>query len=539
MVAAANQLPTLEEFRKAHPNATAEEFLPVVIAETNRLKEINDQQAWEYKLTSEVELDEDLNPKPKTLAQLNRVARMWMDAGLVPKPYLDARNGNAIPIASVSAAFMMARQCKVPIMVFLQSTYPVNGKIGIEAKLATSMLVASGKITGRPRYVFKRDPAGVATACTCFVKDKETGEELSQEVTWDIVVANGWHLDRAGQKSKWATMPDVMFQYRSATFVSRVHYPDVLYGMHTIDEFEDEGLIGGSANGANGHSGPAKSRTLTELSEHIGASLKPANGRTKKPETKTPEKAPDSEKSQDNDPFAPNPPRQPVAPPQETKTEPPVEVSKPAAKAPAKPSAVKETTKPAEQPKQPRPNAETLQGYISTTYSDRELADFNVPKIVESLIGNKDFTRIVESIIGREHPQYAEYLKAELQVAGVEDTDIETDGDQTGPEDDVSQDTGEDSGDEGAETAAVDQDVPDFLSNPVKRPKMGLMAIDSEKVIIGKRNPEMIRRYRESDVDGKNHPHLDPAEQAYLISLADRRAYQLEHSIPPTDKLPR
>lgn len=55
-----------------------------------------------------------------------------------------------------------------------------------------------------------------------------------------MVKAEGW-LDKSG--SKWKTMPDQMFQYRSASFFGRIYAPDVLNGMHSVEEIKDSVVV--------------------------------------------------------------------------------------------------------------------------------------------------------------------------------------------------------------------------------------------------------------------------------------------------------
>jgi len=55
-------------------------------------------------------------------------------------------------------------------------------------------------------------------------------------VTWAMVEAEGW-ASKAG--SKWKSIPDLMFRYRSAMFLARLYCPEVLLGMHSVDELHD------------------------------------------------------------------------------------------------------------------------------------------------------------------------------------------------------------------------------------------------------------------------------------------------------------
>jgi hypothetical protein len=526
-------MPGIAEFVAANPNASPGEMLQVVLAETERLKEDNQRiqeeraiREHEYKVATEVELDEHLQARPKTLGQLLRFAKVLVDGGLVPDNYLKVKtkNGEGNPVAAVAGAIMFANRCNVDIFVFLQSSYPLNGKIALEAKLVNSLLISSGKIVGRPKYTKEYDDAGNVTKCTCTVIDKETGDEKTKEVNWDMVVANGWHLDRQSQKSKWVTLRDTMFEYRSSTLLSRVHYPDVLYGSHTIDEIEDIGGTPSASEHAPTGNGAAAA-SLTELSQRLGAAPK---AKPKK-ESKPSDSAETSEV--ENDPFPPSPaPAETAAKPEEKKT-----TTKPTSRAtneksPAVNGGAQSETRQsagsggtAAASGKSAFNPDRYRGYISMTF-ESDLGDFDVEKIIGACAGHADPTAIIDSIFKRKHPDFESYLVEKLRPKQPENHS------QTGPENDSQE----------SETAGsdVDQDVPDFIREPLPRPKkLCLMATDCEKTIIGKRSFEQIRQYLKTDV--KANPHLEQAEEAYLLDLGKRRAYQLEHSITPTDKMPK
>ena len=51
-----------------------------------------------------------------------------------------------------------------------------------------------------------------------------------------MVKSEGW-LTKTG--SKWRTMPELMFQYRAASFFGRLYAPDILNGMQSVEEVKD------------------------------------------------------------------------------------------------------------------------------------------------------------------------------------------------------------------------------------------------------------------------------------------------------------
>lgn len=161
------------------------------------------------------------------LAGLWRLANMYARSTIVPAQY-QAKPENCL------IALQMAQRCRMDAFAFMQSSYIVHGRPGIEGKLVIAMLNASGKIKGRMRFEF--DGEGEKRCCTAIVTDKESGQEIKMPLPWSIVKAEGWEKKEG---SKWRTMPDQMFRYRSAVFLVRAHYPEVMMGLTTVEELEE------------------------------------------------------------------------------------------------------------------------------------------------------------------------------------------------------------------------------------------------------------------------------------------------------------
>ena len=138
----------------------------------------------------------------------------------------------------------LAIRLGVDPFTLMQATYVVHGRPAFEAKLAIAMLNSSGKIKGTVKTTFSGtgDDYGCRASCV----DRTSGEKVEgPKVDWKMVKGEGWNKDKplrdgqGVQKSKWNTMPDLMFVYRAAAFLIRTNYPEVLMGMPTVDEAED------------------------------------------------------------------------------------------------------------------------------------------------------------------------------------------------------------------------------------------------------------------------------------------------------------
>lgn len=221
---------SVEDYIRSNPGADPKSLLEILLQQNTRIREENRQVA-------DVELDANGDFRPKNLAGLWRLGSMYAKSELVPKHYRNKPEDCAI-------AIQMALRCKVNIMTFLQASYVVYGRPGIEAKLAIAMLNASGRVRGRIRYRLDRDASGRIVSCTAAVTDADTSEEVTATVDAAMVREEGWDKDKKSdsgyvQKSKWNTMPEVMYKYRAAMFLVRQSYPDVLFGMYTTDELDD------------------------------------------------------------------------------------------------------------------------------------------------------------------------------------------------------------------------------------------------------------------------------------------------------------
>jgi hypothetical protein len=163
--------------------------------------------------------------------QAQRVAKLFSESKLVP----DHFRGSA---ASVFVALHMAMRMNLDPMMVMQKTYIIAGKPGMEAQLLIALVNARGPFTGPIQWEFAGE--GDNRQCTAYAIHAKTGERCEMTVTWKMVKAEGW----AGKSgSKWQTIPDLMFRYRSATYLARLYCPEVIMGLSTVDELQEMDVI--------------------------------------------------------------------------------------------------------------------------------------------------------------------------------------------------------------------------------------------------------------------------------------------------------
>jgi hypothetical protein len=162
-------------------------------------------------------------------AHAERIAIMLADSTLVPDQYR-GKTG----IANSLIALEMANRIGASPLMVMQNLHVIKGRPSWSSPFIIASLNTCGRFT---KLNFRKDGEGDEYGYEAYCKDKASGEELvGPKVTWKMVKAEGW-LSKDG--SKWKTMPELMFQYRAAAFFGRLHAPDVLMGMQTVEEVTD------------------------------------------------------------------------------------------------------------------------------------------------------------------------------------------------------------------------------------------------------------------------------------------------------------
>lgn len=158
-----------------------------------------------------------------------RIAKLFANSQLVPDTFKGDIGGCLI-------ALEMAQRMKANVLQLMQSLYIVHGK----PSLSSAFLIASFNQTGRftpIRYEFEGEQGTDSWGCRAVTIVKATGEEIkSIKVTIGMAKAEGWYSKKG---SKWVTMPELMMQYRSATFLIRTTAPEIALGFQTTEEMRD------------------------------------------------------------------------------------------------------------------------------------------------------------------------------------------------------------------------------------------------------------------------------------------------------------
>lgn len=160
-----------------------------------------------------------------------KFANIFAKSDIVPAHYRGKPENTFI---AVQTAYRM----NLDPMLIMQNTYVVSGKLGMNSTFAISLANSSGIFDGGIRY--RVDGSGEELKVTAYANLKKTGEEISYTISMRDATAEGWT-----KNSKYKTLPELMLRYRAAVFLIRTHVPEVLNGMHMVEEIEDTMIASG------------------------------------------------------------------------------------------------------------------------------------------------------------------------------------------------------------------------------------------------------------------------------------------------------
>lgn len=162
-----------------------------------------------------------------------RMCKALASSSLVPQHFQN-NTGNCL------IALNMANRLKADPLMVMQSLFIVHGKPAFEAKFLIACFNTSGKYTSI-QYEFVGEAGKDSYGCYAYALEKKTAKVLKgATVTIKMAKDEGWY-NKSG--SKWKTMPELMLQYRAATFFIRTTAPEISLGFQTAEEIEDAVVV--------------------------------------------------------------------------------------------------------------------------------------------------------------------------------------------------------------------------------------------------------------------------------------------------------
>ena len=134
--------------------------------------------------------------------------------------------------ANVFIAVQSALRMNLDPMHVMQNTFVISGRLGMVSSFAISLANGSGLFDSGISY--KIEGKGDDLKVTAYANLKKSGWEISYTITMKEARAERWT-----KNAKYRTLPELMLRYRAATLLIRTHVPEVLNGMHMVEEIED------------------------------------------------------------------------------------------------------------------------------------------------------------------------------------------------------------------------------------------------------------------------------------------------------------
>jgi hypothetical protein len=164
---------------------------------------------------------------PSRFEFTQRVARLYSESKLVPE-HLQKN------ISDCFIALQMADAMGEDPLMVMQNIYIVNAKAGWSAAYMIARANRSGIFRGPLRWRTKGQGIDLEVTCYGDLAHVSEGERVEVTVSMATAKADGWT-----RNAKYASMPEQMLRWRSATWLIRLYCPEVMMGLPTADEVED------------------------------------------------------------------------------------------------------------------------------------------------------------------------------------------------------------------------------------------------------------------------------------------------------------
>ena len=163
----------------------------------------------------------------QTFEHAQRMAGLLSKSTMVPTAY----QGN---LPNCVVALEMSNRVGMSPLMVMQNMNVIHGKPSWGSSFIIALINSCGRFLDPLQFKMSQDKQ----SCRAFTKRQDGTLIEGPECSIEMATAEGW-MGKSG--SKWKTMPELMLQYRSASFFGRLHCPDVLMGMQSQDEVQDVG----------------------------------------------------------------------------------------------------------------------------------------------------------------------------------------------------------------------------------------------------------------------------------------------------------
>lgn len=191
-----------------------------------------------------------LNPWLDTdsFVQGMRMAQALAKSAFVPVQYQFEKQGEGA-ISNCLIALNFARLTRSDPLMVMQNLDVIYGRPSLRSQFIIACVNSTGRFSPLEYEWRGKEADGTETitdephgpqehwACRVVAVERSTGKTRKGTwISWTMVLKEGW-TKKDG--SKWLSMPEQMFRYRSAAFWGRSYTPELLMGMQSREEAID------------------------------------------------------------------------------------------------------------------------------------------------------------------------------------------------------------------------------------------------------------------------------------------------------------
>jgi len=171
---------------------------------------------------------------PQTLANMQRMAETMASARITIPKHLAGSPGDCLAIV------MQAAQWSMNPFAVAQKTHIVNGALGYEAQLVNAVVSSSALLKSRISYEWEGDWKGVNGKID---KSDDRAVIVSATLTGEVrprtLRVSMAQVGEVRNSPLWVSDPRQQLAYLATKRWARLHAPDVMLGVYTVDELQD------------------------------------------------------------------------------------------------------------------------------------------------------------------------------------------------------------------------------------------------------------------------------------------------------------
>ena len=168
---------------------------------------------------------------PETFEDVQRIARAYMVADLIPRSTLAGARDQSAVIARVVLIIERAKALGIPAALALENITVVNGRLSIWGDAMVSVVLGHPDCGGIESWIEGTGDDRVAHCVT-----HRRGRKTSP---WTFSVADARRAGLWGKSGPWSAYPDRMLRIRARGFALRDAWADVLTGVGMVEEVLD------------------------------------------------------------------------------------------------------------------------------------------------------------------------------------------------------------------------------------------------------------------------------------------------------------